>query len=45
MFQLLKAIDKDVTAGERIEDDATYMIYFEELHKTTENLIKLELQY
>ena len=28
MFQLLKAIDKDVAAGERIEDDATYGLFW-----------------
>ena len=45
MLQRLEQIDKDVSAGERVKNDATYTTYLEEQYKTTEKLVNLELKY
>ena len=38
-------IDDDVTSNLKILDDSPYMIFLEQLEKTTEMLIVLELKY
>ena len=45
LLQRLKKIDEAVALNSRIIDDVTYMIFLEEMHKTTEKHIKLDIEY
>ena len=45
LLQQLEQIDEDVALNLRIKDDATYMIFLEELNKTSKALISYELEY